>query len=74
MTSFYALEPRTTHQCKLVYRGYDMEITRVPSGWRVGIHPRTSDLPILRRCEVIAGDQNEAVLVARGWVDQASLL
>ena len=72
MTSFFALEPRTIR--KLVYRGYDMEITRVASGWRVGVHPRTSYLPILRRCEIIASDQNEAVLVARGWIDQASLL
>jgi hypothetical protein len=32
---------------KLVYRGYDLEVRRAPSGWQVGIYPRTADLPIL---------------------------
>ena len=61
-------------QCKLVYLGYDLEVTRAPSGWRVGIYPRTADLPILRRSEVFASDQDEAVVVAKGRVDGASLL
>jgi hypothetical protein len=56
-------------QCKLIYRGYDLELTRAPSGWRIGIYPRTADLPILRRCEIYARDPDEAVLVAKGRVD-----
>ena len=56
-------------QTKLVYRGYDLEVMRAPSGWRVGIYPRTADLPILSRCEVAALDQREAVVMARQRVD-----
>ena len=32
-------------QSKLLYRGYQLEVRRAPSGWRVGIYPRTADLP-----------------------------
>ena len=32
----------------LLYRGYQLEVRREPSGWRVGIYPRTADLPILK--------------------------
>ena len=42
-----------------------LEVTRAPSGWRVGLYPRTADLPILRRCEVFASDQDEAVVGLR---------
>ena len=28
-------------QSKLVYRGYDLEVRRAPSGWQVGIYPRS---------------------------------
>ena len=72
MLRLYAGE-RATAQCKLVYRGYDLEVARASSGWRVGIYPRTADLPILRRCEVFASDQDEAV-AAKGRVDGVSLL
>ena len=61
-------------QCKLVYHGYDLEVRREPSGWRVGIYPRSADLPILRRCEVFASDQDEAVVVAKMSVDGVALL
>ena len=70
----WAGERATALQCKVVYRGYDLEVTRAPSGWRVGIYPRTADLPILRRCEVFASDQNEAVLMAKMSVDGLSSL
>ena len=50
-------------QDKLVYRGYQLEVRRAPTGWRVGIYPRTADLPILSRCEVIALDQQEALVM-----------
>ena len=74
MLRLYAGERATALQCKLVYRGYELEVTRASSGWRVGIYPRTADLPILRHCEVFASDQDEAVVVAKGRVDGASLL
>jgi hypothetical protein len=74
MLRLYAGERAPALQCNLVYRGYDLEVTRAPSGWRVGIHPRTPDLPILRRCEVFGSDQDEAVVVAKVRVDGASLL
>ena len=38
----------------LLYRGYDIEVSRAPSGWRVGVYPRTADLPILRCGEAYA--------------------
>ena len=41
-------------QSKLLYRGYQLEVRREPAGWRVEIYPRTADLPILSRCEVIS--------------------
>ena len=53
----------------LVYRGYDIEISRAPSGWQAGVYPRTPDLPILRRSEICAGDQDEAVIEAMDRVD-----
>jgi hypothetical protein len=74
MVRFYPGELAPALQCKLVYRGYDLEVTRAPWGWRVGIYPRTPDLPILGRCEVSASDHNEAVLVAKSRVDRASFL
>jgi hypothetical protein len=67
----YAFQSAPALECKLVYRGYDLELTRAPSGWRVGIYPRTADLPILRRCEVYDLDQDEAVVVAKQRVDGA---
>ena len=48
---------------------FDLEVRRAPSGWRVGIYPRTADLPILSRCEVAAFDQDEAVVMAKHRVD-----
>jgi hypothetical protein len=56
-------------QSKLLYRGYQLEVRRAPSGWRVEIYPRTADLPILSRCEVIALDHQEALLMAKDRVD-----
>jgi len=32
---------------RLSYRGYDLEISKDPLGWRLGIHPSRPDLPIL---------------------------
>ena len=56
-------------QSKKLYRGYQLAVRRAPSGWRVGIYRRTADLPILSRCEVIAVDQHEALVMAEHRVD-----
>ena len=56
-------------QSKLLYRGYRLEVRRAPSGWRVGIYPRSADLPILSRCEVITVDQHEALMMPKHRVD-----
>ena len=53
----------------VVYRGYDLDVTRALSGWRVGVHPKRADLPILGRSEVYAHDQDEAVVQAKGRID-----
>ena len=58
-------------QSKLIYRGYDLELRRAPSGWQVGIYPRSADLPILSR-EIFAPDPDEAVVMAKGRVDGAN--
>ena len=74
MLRSYAQEPAPAFQCKLVYRGYDLEVSAAPSGWKVGIHPRRADLPILGHSEVFAPDHDEAVSVARERVDRVTLL
>src|SRR5262249_32430483 len=57
---------------QVVYRGYDLEVRRAASGWQVGISPRSADLPILSRCEILASDPDEAVVMAKGRVDRAN--
>jgi hypothetical protein len=74
MLRSYAQESAPATQCKLVYRGYDLEVSPAPSGWKVGIYPRRADLPILGRSEVFATDHDEAVVVAKARVDGVSLL
>ena len=69
MLRLYAGERPQVSENKLFYRGYDLEVRRAASGWRVGIYPRTADLPILSRCEVAALDQDEAVVMAKERVD-----
>jgi hypothetical protein len=66
------LQAERALQSKLVYRGYDLEVRRAPSGWKVGIYPRSADLPILSRCEIFARDPDEAVVMAKGRVDGAN--
>jgi hypothetical protein len=58
-------------QFTVVYRGYDLDVTRAPSGWCVGVHPKTSDLPIIGRREVFAEDQDQAVVEAKDRIDGA---
>ena len=43
MLRVYTGECAQALQSKLVYRGYDLEVRRAPSGWRVGIYPRSAD-------------------------------
>jgi hypothetical protein len=72
MLRSYAQEPASGFH-KLLYRGYDLEVSTAPSGWKVGIYPRRADLPILGRAEVFARDHDEAVGVAKERVDRISL-
>ena len=62
---------QTAADFRFIYRGYDLEVTRAPSGWRVGVYPRPADLPILRRSEVYACDSDGAIVEAKGRVDGA---
>ena len=41
------------------------------TGWCVGVHPKSADLPIIGRSEVLADDQDQAVVVAKGRIDGA---
>ena len=63
------LAPYETATFTVLYRGYDIEVSRAPSGWRAGVYPRSADLPILRRCEIQACDQDAAVIEAMDRVD-----
>ena len=56
-------------QFTVVYRGYHLDLTRAPSGWCVGVHPKTADLPIISRSEVFADDPNQAIVEAKGRID-----
>jgi hypothetical protein len=58
-------------QFTVVYRDYDLDVARALSGWRVGVHPKRADLPILGRSEVYAHDQDQAVVEAKGRIDGA---
>ena len=64
-------EPIASADFRVMYRGYDIEVTRAPAGWRVEVYPRTADLPILRRSEIYAGDPARAVVEAKDRVDGA---
>lgn len=54
----------------LLYRGYDLEVSRESAGWKVGVYPRSADLPILRRSEVLAPEQDAAVVAAKSNIDR----
>jgi len=58
-------------QFTVVYRSYDLDVTRAPSGWCVGVHPKTAHLPIIGPSEVFADDQDQAVVEAKGRIDGA---
>ena len=69
MLGFYSKETVARHRCTLVYRGYDLKITRVLADWRVEVHPKTADLPILGVSEVYSFDRDQAVLEAKAKID-----
>ena len=60
-------ELRTTYT--MIYRGYAIEVSRGPTGWRAGVYPRSADLPILYRNEVQTSDQDETVIEAMDRID-----
>jgi len=41
----------------------------VQSDWRVGLHPKTSDLPILGVSEVYGFDRDHAISEAKAKID-----
>jgi hypothetical protein len=55
----------------LIYRGYDLELTRATAGWWVRVYPRSADLPILRRNDFFSGDEDNAVIQAKDRIDRA---
>ena len=68
MLKLYATEA-VRDRITLTYRGYDVELTRAPSGWRVGVYPRSADLPILSRSDFFARDEDRAVIHAKKRID-----
>jgi hypothetical protein len=68
MYASYATTVR--NRFKLIYRGYDLEVTRASSGWLVGVYPRRADLPILRRSDFFASNQESAVGEAKDRIDR----
>jgi hypothetical protein len=72
MLNLYATEAiRNTFT--LIYRGYEPEVRRTPSGWLVGVHPRSAEVPILRYSDFYASDQDGAVILAKDRIDRALL-
>ena len=68
MLKLYATEA-VRNRITLTYRGYEVELTRAPSGWRVGVYPRSADLPILSRSDFTARDEDRAVFQAKRRID-----
>ena len=58
----------------LTYRGYDLQLTPAPSGWRVGVCPRRADLPILSRSDFFARDEEKAIIQAKKRIDWVAFL
>ena len=68
MLKLYAIDA-VRDRITLTYRDYDLELTRAPSGWRVGVYPRSADLPILSRSDFTARDEDRAVFQAKRRID-----
>ena len=69
MLGIYSKEAVARRRCTLVYCGYDLEITRAFSDWRVELHPKTADLPILGVSEVYGSDRDQAISEAKARID-----
>ena len=69
MLWFNYSEAKARRRFTLVYRGYDLEVTRKSFEWKVRVHPKSADLPILAISEVYASDQDQAVTQAKERVD-----
>jgi len=69
MLGLHSKEGVARRRFTLVYRGYDLEITRAFPDWRVELHPDTADLPILGVSEVYGSDPNQAVSEAKARID-----
>lgn len=69
MLGLHSKEAVAWRRCTLIYRGYDLEITRVLADWRVGLHPKTADLPILGVSEVYGFDRDQAISEAKARID-----
>lgn len=68
MLRFYSND-RGRRRSTLVYRGYDLEITRAFPDWRVELHPKAADLPILGINQVYSCDRDQAVTEAKARID-----
>ena len=55
----------------LLYRGYALEVRRETVGWRVAVHPKRPELPILRYSELNACERDSALEEAKGRIDGA---
>ena len=69
MLGLYSEEVVARRRCTLVYHGYDLEITRVLADWRIELHPKTADLPILGVSEVYSFDRDQAISEAKAKID-----
>ena len=69
MLGLYSREAVARARRTLVYRGYELEITREFSDWTVELHPKVADLPILGVNQVCGSDRDQAVTEARAEFD-----
>jgi len=70
MVNWFASEKPNQRQ-RLTYRGYMLELSDQPSGWRLGIHPMRPDLPILahRQLAVPSCSRDEVLSVGYHHID-----
>jgi hypothetical protein len=56
---------------RFTYRGYALEISKDPTGWRLGIYPSRPELPILSKCSftVPYPRKNDVLPAARRRID-----
>jgi hypothetical protein len=69
MLRFYSNDAGARRQSTLVYRGYDLEITRSFPDWRVELHPKAADLPILGINQVHSSNRDQAITEAKARID-----